>query len=83
MANSRHFQTFYGATTKHQLGTYLYDRRGRAASLLGALQAAVRRVSLGQWARCDIYHDDGRLLYTVTRSKRVVTLLSRTRSSLL
>jgi hypothetical protein len=75
MAADRPVQTFYGRTTRRTCNEGHHHARGRAATLVGAVAAATRRLLALEFNRCDIYHSHtARHVYTIVRVGKVVTI---------
>lgn len=64
MSQTRQFKTFYSRDLR-QANSTRYSARGSAASLRGAMLAAVAKLHDRKCKRVDIYGRSGRLLVTV------------------
>ena len=78
MANQRNVKTYYGTVARVTLHENCYHARGSSVSTQGAVLAATRRVTSGEFNRCDVYDMFGHVC-TISRDRSVVTIQYHTR----
>lgn len=73
MSKPRPFATYYSSDLR-QANSTRYNARGRAATLRGALLAAVAALEEKRFRRVDVYGRSGRLLCTAFRQGKQITV---------
>jgi hypothetical protein len=74
MAQTRPFETLYGASRYRPSTRDTALCIGRACSVTGAFRGAITKMRERNYMRADIYNDVGTWLYTITRSADAIQI---------